>query len=459
MRLRWKQGQRWVTRLVFCGFAVACVGLGFAESPRDYEAIEILGFYEEPVWYPSDLNNLGVVVGSALVVSGSSACTQPFVWTQETGTTGLGGELDTCGATVNTLNDRGQFVGFVDPPEPSGLGPQMYILEPDGTLRFPSPLEGDSDPSHINNAGQVAFYYRPHSPISSPRWFPYLLDGDDVFDLSLPGAVAGGVSGVNEDRVAVGYLSFEGCWRQGFIWKDGAHTFLGDCEYSVSPAEINNAGRIVGGMRDGSSAPFRAFSSDGMSIQDLGTLGGPSSYATDINEDGWIVGQSTTASSDSEPAREHAFLFSDGVMYDLNELLPSDSPWELTWGRAINNSGQILAAGLKHDAKGDSYGWVFLDPVAPATAEELIEELIDDVEELVEDGELNNGRGRSLIAELQVALWFLEFHNGERIAAIRLELFIKKVEQLLAIDQLDAALGSELLVKARAALQMLQDES
>ena len=65
-------------------------------------------------------------------------------------------------------------------------------------------------------------------------------------------------------------------------------------------------------------------------------------------------------------------------------------------------------------------------------------------------------RGRSLIAELQVALWFLQYNGGERIAAVRIQLFIVKVEGMIARDQVDADLGDELLVKARAILEMLQ---
>jgi hypothetical protein len=91
-----------------------------------------------------------------------------------------------------------------------------------------------------------------------------------------------------------------------------------------------------------------------------------------------------------------------------------------------------------------------------ATAETVIESLIVDVEELIEAGEINYGRGRSLIAELQVALWFLEFKNGERIAIMRIELFIIKVERLMDKGDLDPDLGNELLAKANAILEMLQ---
>jgi hypothetical protein len=91
-----------------------------------------------------------------------------------------------------------------------------------------------------------------------------------------------------------------------------------------------------------------------------------------------------------------------------------------------------------------------------ATTETVIESLIVDVQEIIEAGEINYGRGRSLIAELQVALWFLEFNNGERIAITRIELFIIKVQRLIDKGDLDPALGNDLLVKANAVLDMLQ---
>jgi len=75
---------------------------------------------------------------------------------------------------------------------------------------------------------------------------------------------------------------------------------------------------------------------------------------------------------------------------------------------------------------------------------------------LIDDGEINYGRGRSLIAELQVALWFLQWNNGERQAAVRLELFIKKVEIMVRTNQLDPELGAELIAKAEAILEMLR---
>jgi probable HAF family extracellular repeat protein len=43
-----------------------------------------------------------------------------------------------------------------------------------------------------------------------------------------------------------------------------------------------------------------------------------------------------------------AFLWKDGVMVDLNDLIPKDSPWMLQSAAGINDSGQIAGQGLIH---------------------------------------------------------------------------------------------------------------
>jgi probable HAF family extracellular repeat protein len=81
------------------------------------------------------------------------------------------------------------------------------------------------------------------------------------------------------------------------------------------------------------------------SIKNLGTLGGNvsenGSVAWGINDSGQVVGFSTITST----GETHAFLYLDGEMHDLNDLIPADSGWELDDAYAINNSGQIVGSG------------------------------------------------------------------------------------------------------------------
>jgi probable HAF family extracellular repeat protein len=65
-------------------------------------------------------------------------------------------------------------------------------------------------------------------------------------------------------------------------------------------------------------------------MTDLGTLGGPSSFAFAINEAGQVVGRSATSAY-----LTHAFLYAAGQMEDLGTLGGSFSS-----ASAINNAGQ-----------------------------------------------------------------------------------------------------------------------
>jgi probable HAF family extracellular repeat protein len=80
-------------------------------------------------------------------------------------------------------------------------------------------------------------------------------------------------------------------------------------------------------------------------VTDLGTLGGFDSGASGINASGQVVGWANTASgSQGCCISGDAFLYSNGIMTDLNSLLPANSGWSLLQATAINDSGQIVGS-------------------------------------------------------------------------------------------------------------------
>lgn len=76
-------------------------------------------------------------------------------------------------------------------------------------------------------------------------------------------------------------------------------------------------------------------------MQDIGSLGGDWSRALDINDAGQVVGNARNAAS-----QNRAFLWENGQMKDLNNLIPAGSGWALVSAEAINQRGQIVGFGV-----------------------------------------------------------------------------------------------------------------
>lgn len=105
---------------------------------------------------------------------------------------------------------------------------------------------------------------------------------------------------------------------------------------------INNRGDVVGESyrENGFSRIAAWWKTSDDEVVDLGTLGGLESSATDVNNHSQIVGWSLNAVGE-----RRAFLYTNGVMVDLNTLVEPESGWVLRSANAINDAGQIAGEG------------------------------------------------------------------------------------------------------------------
>ncbi len=133
---------------------------------------------------------------------------------------------------------------------------------------------------------------------------------------------------------------------RAFLWQDGVRTDLGPDTFVV---DINDAGQAVG-----AHGAHAALWQDG-TMADLGTLGGPLSAATGINERGQVVGWSQVAGSAEDDPPRHAFLWQDGTMFDLAPLgRPYGGSRE---SLAINDLGQVVGTGADDAGEQHVYLW------------------------------------------------------------------------------------------------------
>jgi probable HAF family extracellular repeat protein len=264
-----------------------------------------------------------------------------------------------------------------------------------GTFGGPSStVNGEPDQHVINNAGTVVGGADTSIPTPEPGCFnPVLLpdcfishafvwNGESLKDLgTLPGgnfsfAAAinqrGQIAGVSETSLidpASGNSEFH-----AVLWDKGKILDLGTLGGTASfAATLNDRGQVTGaalndvpdpfsilGMGDGTTlTQTRGFLWQQGRMRDLGTLGGPDSFAVFVNDRGQVAGVSYT-SDNADPntmvPQLDPFLWENGKMKDLGNLGGANGSLG-PFVNGLNNRGQVV--GLMF-VPGDQFWHAFL---------------------------------------------------------------------------------------------------
>jgi probable HAF family extracellular repeat protein len=260
------------------------------------------------------------------------------------------------------VNASGQVAGLVW--DPRGHAARWNV---DDTLT--ELVTGHEDTStdvmafRINTAGTVLVQWQNPAAYRT-GYLTVAMDGTVTDFPLLRGGSTSTATALNDAGDVVGYadtkdhLGDHCVMLHGGVLKDLG---LGPAGNGCQAYGVNAMGEIVGRFMN-QSYQDRAFSWRHGTFRLLGTLGGRSSIARDVNASGQVIGSSTRA---GERRHEHPFLWSDGVMYDLESLLDaSGAGWHLQSVGRIGDDGAIVGTAW-NDV--DGRYWPHAVVLSPAT--------------------------------------------------------------------------------------------
>ncbi len=229
--------------------------------------------------------------------------------------------------------------------------PGRRILYPLGNISATAPS--------INAAGIIAGAYQNY-PGTAEKHGLYVFDttAGQLTDFGTLGTMAISVGGINDAGQIAGVADGKPFRRS----PEGAMTFLPNLagvpldDFACRVAGINASGQLAGY----SNMPYRpvylysehAFFLSENQVFDIDTWNSPRSAAFGLNDLGEVVGQFQL----EDGGQQRAFLYLDGRMRDLNDLLDaSGDGWALQSAVGINNAGQIVGIGWRHNWESEPF--------------------------------------------------------------------------------------------------------
>jgi probable HAF family extracellular repeat protein len=275
----------------------------------------------------------------------------------------------------------------------SPSGPEAVLRRADGTSQTITTRFG-ARPLDVNERGDVVGFYGDND-VSARRAFYW---SNSTFK-QLPGfANDGGAEAhaLNNRGEIVGLARPRGGYSAAAIWRNGVPEFIGTLGGNSSTAnDINDAGQVVGESSPQGNNLGHAFLYWHGEMTDLGTLAnGTLSSALAINDSGWVTGASTTASSPTLKA----FIYADGKMRGLGTLNGSSH----SIGFGINDRGEVVGeSGTGADLRAFVWtaqgGIVDLNSFFPGADFQLVRGInVNDRGQILAVGRPKSGPGSSL---------------------------------------------------------------
>lgn len=276
------------------------------------------------------------------------------------------GSFGEFGALATGINDSNVVVGTLQT-----AGSLPTFLYKNGTMSLVNGITVAQEHVSINDSNEVLGF-------STATDDATLSVGGDLLDLgSLAGHGSVGM-GINNSGEVVGYsntgqtvtsagdvpfgpaVSAPLAVAHPFLYQSGKITGVATLGGTDAEATaINGIGVMVGYSQTKGDLATHAFSYANGKLHDLGApKGSDDAWATAINASDVVVGDFRVSPTSTT---QHAFIYDQGTMTDLNSLIPKNSGYTLIDATAINNNGQIVVNALNKSGQEEA---VLLTPVA-----------------------------------------------------------------------------------------------
>ena len=358
---------RLATNLVMTAAAIVIVrtahaGGGGTSGGPEYEVTAIIAGFEcgnhLAAVSPYALNEAGDVVGFVTC----SLVQRAFRWTADTGLELIPMPPQTSQSRALAISGS-KIVGWhvVSGDEFGNLG-FLYDFETDEFTSLGTLPGGNTSEAHgINSTGEIVGFWG--DVVNGPFPLAFIWRNGKMSDIHPDFGTSRSVpSDINSKSAATGWMGSSPLTdARAFIWDEGKITelppipggFTGEGWTINNLQDVAGRGRVID-PRSGDTVK-RAFAWIDGQMFVLGTLQGfPNSTATGINNDRTVVGFAQSTFAD-------AFVWKDGEMAGLDDVIPPGLGLDFSTARGINQAGQIAATA--HSDSLDATVGVLLSPI------------------------------------------------------------------------------------------------
>ncbi len=328
-------------------WAIACIaGTLLATSPAAAQCQ-----YDVTVIQAPDVCGLGSVITSGIglndngAVVGSWRCPvseheQAFVWRLETGLISLEMPAGVVNARAFDIDNAGDIVGVMG----GVVMPRRGFLRRGNAVVDLGTLPGGNwSEARAVSGGQIVGFWGDN--VNGPLPVAFIWRDGIMTDLGPDfGTPNSHANDITRGRITGWMGTSVLSDARAFIWEEGVVV-----ELPPIPGGFTSDGRAINNLRDVAGrgrfvdpgtgdTVWRAFAWIDGEITVLGTLPGfRNSFATGINDARQVVGFSQTTT-------QEAFIWQNGVMTNLNDLMPPDLQILIQTAWAINQDGQITGS-------------------------------------------------------------------------------------------------------------------